>query len=294
MMLPNFLVIGTARAGTTALTAFLSRHPEVFIPLKEPNYFSGWLSRKSFEGPQDRNVKPEYRCGTIEQYSRLFEGSEGFQARGEASVSYLPDTDAPALIRKTIPDVRLIAILRQPAERAFAHFHLQRLNRLEPVADFLQALEEEQKGLRRNWLPSLRYVEWGLYSVQLRRYRALFSTEQLKVFLADDWRGRPDWVWRQILETLGIDNGFTPDFSERYGATCIESLTWRILLRTRSIWPVVPTKIRRTLGATIRSRCLKSASVSRELREELTERYFRDDVLRLQDLLGCDLKQWFS
>ena len=159
MVLPNFLVIGAARAGTTALAAFLGRHPEVFIPVKEPNYFSGWLSRKPFDGPQGKNVRPEFRCGTIEQYSRLFEGSRGFKARGEASVSYLPDGDAPALIQQTIPDVRLFAILRQPAERAFAHFHLQRFNRLEPVADFLEALEQERRGLRRNWMPSLRYVE---------------------------------------------------------------------------------------------------------------------------------------
>ncbi len=294
MVLPNFLVIGAARAGTTALAAFLGRHPEVFIPVKEPNYFSGWLSRKPFDGPQGKNVRPEFRCGTIEQYSRLFEGSRGFKARGEASVSYLPDVDAPALIQQTIPDVRLFAILRQPAERAFAHFHLQRFNRLEPVADFLEALEQERRGLRRNWMPSLRYVESGRYSVQLRRYRALFPTEQLKVFLTDDWRRRPHWVWRQILEILGVDEGFMPDFRERHAVTRVESRAWRVLLYTRPTWPVVPKRVRRVLGAALRSRWLKDASLSPELREELTKRYFRDDILQLQGLLGCDLHGWLS
>ena len=292
MVLPNFLVIGTARAGTSALTAFLQRHPQIFIPCKEPNYFSGWNSRKTFDGPRAKDIRPELRCGTLEQYTSLFAESQGFKARGEASVSYLPDADAPELIRETIPDVALIAILRQPAERAFAHFHLQRFHGQEPASNLLEALDQERRGMRRNWCPTFRYLEFGRYAEQLRRYQAVFPTDQLSVYLTDDWRKRPAWVWRQILDTLEVRPDFTPDFSERHAPTRTASPAWRLLQRTRRIWPMVPRIARSRVAAFLRARLVSYPTLSRALRNEVTERYFRDEILRLEEVLGSELPDW--
>src|SRR3712207_4104321 len=133
MTLPNFLVIGAMKSGTTALYYYLEQHPEIYMsPVKEPNFFS-----------QENAADTVTHIGTYEQ---LFKGASGKKAIGEASHSYLYEPRAAAEIRRYVPKVKLIAILRNPIDRAYSHFlHMVRSG-TEPLDDFAQALREEEAG----------------------------------------------------------------------------------------------------------------------------------------------------
>src|SRR4051794_34967159 len=111
-MLPNFLIIGAAKAGTTSLYHYLRQHPDVYMStIKEPNYFC-------FE-----EQLPEYApVRTLAEYESLFDGASSQPAVGEASTQYLNSAAAPRRIANILPNVRLIVSLRNPADRAYSSY----------------------------------------------------------------------------------------------------------------------------------------------------------------------------
>src|SRR5262245_47722132 len=117
MTLPNFLIIGANRSGTTSLHRYLGAHPQVFLPrIKEPHFFMV----DGIEIPPDR---PDARTmarmvHTYDEYQALFDSAAGKDAIGEASTGYLCHPNAPLRIHARLPNVKLIAILRNPVERA--------------------------------------------------------------------------------------------------------------------------------------------------------------------------------
>jgi hypothetical protein len=138
MPLPNFMVIGAPKAGTTSLWYYLRQHPEVFPGgHKEPGYF--WSGKIYKEG----------KAQTLESYEELFEGSEQYRAVGDGSPTYLADEQAADQIFELIPAARLVAILRDPCARAFSEFVFQRMRKDEPEASFLDAIKADpQKVVR--------------------------------------------------------------------------------------------------------------------------------------------------
>ena len=130
MCLPNFIIIGAEKAGTTALWQFLRQHPQVYMSaVKEPQFF-GYEGREvSFQGPGPV-VKEALPICDLEEYKSLFKGTESYKAVGEASPSYLYNSQAPERIRHYVPQAKLIAILRNPVDRAYSRFlHLVREDR---------------------------------------------------------------------------------------------------------------------------------------------------------------------
>src|SRR3712207_6354190 len=139
MTMPNFLIIGAMKSGTTALYYYLEQHPEIYMsPVKEPNFFSSQEQENAADAVTD-----------IGTYQHLFRGVSGEKAIGEASHSYLYEPGAAAEIRRYLPEAKLIAILRNPIDRAYSHFlHMVRSG-TEPLDDFAQALQEEVVGIRK-------------------------------------------------------------------------------------------------------------------------------------------------
>src|ERR671929_75877 len=136
MTMPNFFIIGAMKSGTTALYYYLEQHPEVYMsPVKEPNFFCSQEQKNGADAVTD-----------IRAYERLFRGVLGETAVGEASHCYLYEPRAAAAIRRCVPEAKLLAILRNPIDRAFSHFlHMVRTGS-EPLSDFAQALREEGAG----------------------------------------------------------------------------------------------------------------------------------------------------
>lgn len=185
--LPNFLVIGAEKSGTTWLHRSLMRHPDVFVPLtKEVHFFnarnSNLLRRTTYE---DQG---------IEWYARFFREHRGESAVGEVTPLYLCDEVAPKRIRDHLPDARLICCLRNPSDRAYSHYwmatakgHVDR--------PFEQLIADDDE----------RFIRRGDYFDQLRQYRELFPADQLYVMFSEELFARPARSMAGLAAFLGID-----------------------------------------------------------------------------------------
>lgn len=290
--MPNFLIIGAQKAGTTSLYYYLDQHPQVYMsPRKEPHFFEG--TTMDFNGP-GRKITP---VTDIREYRRLFGGVSTETAVGEASASYLYSPRAPGLIRDHIPDARLIAVLRNPAERAYSNFlHMVRVGR-EPVPDFAEALREEERRIRDGWGPLWHYRTKGFYHGQLKRYFDTFGGEQIQVHLYEDLRSRPLDVLRQTFRFLGVDEGFVPDTSRNHNPSGIpkNQTLYALLKRLAShtnlgsgLAQLLPDGARRYVERRI---LVKPPPLAPDVRQQLIEVY-REDISKLEDLIGRDLSGW--
>lgn len=247
--LPTFLIIGAQKSATRWLRLNLGEHPEVFTAGGEPSFFSRHFDHG------------------LDWYRATFDGWSGEQIVGEATPAYMMwrrDLDRiPLRIEKSLPDVRLMALLRNPVDRAYSAFiHHMRRGRVPPDADLLEwvrSLSPENDALR--------LVAGGWYAGSLAPYFARFG-ERLRVFVHDDAAQDPEGLFAQALEHIGASPGFVPAKLRR--------------IRYSNEPPVTSSyteegKNRRELSPTERVELYT---------------YFRGDVERLEELLGRDLSIW--
>src|SRR5688572_27472269 len=130
MRLPDFLVVGAAKAGTISLYHYLAQHPDVFMsPVNECNFFALETANwdREYLGPVDRFYIDQHCVRNLDAYHRLFEAARAGSVIGECSPLYLFSDVAPARIHAHIPNAKIIVILRQPIDRAFSNYqHLRR------------------------------------------------------------------------------------------------------------------------------------------------------------------------
>jgi len=299
-ILPNFLVIGAAKSGTTALYHYLKQHPEIFLSqLKEPRFFAFEGQKLDFRGPGDKAYR-ERIITDFEDYCRLFDGAEKNQAVGEMSPLYLSQPGTAARIARRLPGVKLIAILRHPAERAYSQFLMHRRDGHEPLRDFADALAAEQSRIENNWLPIWFYRRRGFYFQQLSSYYEIFPENRIMVSLYEDFVADPLRLIRDICDFLGIEKDFAPDMTFRPNVSRMprSRLLNRILLAPHPVKAALEKILSQNVRDRLRQRLLelnstRAAPLSEELRRELTDGY-RDDILRLQKLIGRDLTHWLE
>lgn len=294
MTLPNFFVIGAQKAGTTSLYHYLDQHPGVYMsPVKEPHFFDYEGERPRFGGPERR---PSASITSMEQYRKLFEGVADERAVGEASPTYLYLPGVPERIKRYAPEAKFVAVLRNPVERAYsAYLHTVRNGR-EPLNDFALALREEEGRIRENWHHVYHYKARGFYYDQLVRYHEAFGAEKVRVYLYEDLNGDPVGVSRDVFRFLGVDDSFAPDISVRYNASgvprnrAVAALVKRAGALVPALKRLVPFETRQGIKSRIFA---KPPPLSEETRAELVEEY-REDVLKLQDLIERDLSGWLD
>ncbi len=299
MTLPNFLIIGAAKSGTTALYQYLKQHPQIYMsPIKEPHFFGLEGENLNFQGPTAEQY--ENRSITnIEDYRALFQGVLDEIAIGEASNSYLYLSKAPERIKYYIPSAKLIAILRNPVDRAYSSFlNLMRTGG-EPLNDFPRALREEETRIRSNWGFLHRYQDLGFYYVQLKRYFEIFDSTQIRVYLYDDLRNNPVRVLQDIFKFIGVDVAFVPDMSTKFNVSGIPKnkvlhnfLTGENPIKT-IFRPFLPANLRAKLINRYYEKGLDKPQLSAEVRHQLIHIY-REDILKLQDLSQRDLSGWLK
>ncbi|MFN8443080.1 MAG: sulfotransferase [Caldilineaceae bacterium] len=302
MTMPNFLIIGAPKCGTTALYAALKEHPQIFMSaIKEPRFFTYMNTELSFRGPGGEHFN-RTAITDLERYQALFAAVCDESAIGEASTDYLsyyqPEQTAEN-IRRYLPQVRLIALLRQPVERAYSGFHQWCQEGNEPLADFRAALAAEPERLRNHWL-TYRYRGDGCYFANLKPYFERFDCAQIRVYLYEEWNSNPKQVLQDIFGFLGVANHITPAMLKRHNETLtVRNQTVERLLRRsqpikhRLTW-LFPLSWRRRLGATLkRFNQTKVPALAPQIRYELTALY-RTDILQLQDLIGRDLSHWLE
>jgi hypothetical protein len=205
--LPDFLVIGAQKAGTTALYAYLRWHPAVTGPSwKEVSFFDRhwWRGERWYRGQFP-----------LRSAGRLV---------GEASPSYLFHPLAPERVRSLLPDARLIALLRDPVERAYSQYQHEVALGREPLSfdDALEAEEERTRGeverlvadpraFSRDWWDHT-YAARGLYAEQLERWLAVFPRSQLLVVATDELGEKPAETYAAVLSFLGVEPHTLDDY----------------------------------------------------------------------------------
>ena len=167
MTLPNFLLIGAAKSGTSSLYHYFRQHPQIYMsPNKEPSFFAYEGKAIQLTGPGDQDFHAKRIVTDLIDYQALFGDRTNQPAIGEASILYLYAPDAPARIHHYLPDVKLMAVLRNPVDRAFSSYaHLRRDGR-ESIADFRLALQEEEARIKANWEHQWHYAQLGFYYTQ--------------------------------------------------------------------------------------------------------------------------------
>ena len=293
MTLPNFLIIGVQKAGTTTLYNYLKQHPQIYMsPLKEPHFFSYGCDKNS-------TTKLSF-ISNWEAYQDLFQKVSDQTATGEASTSYLYHPRAAERICHCLPKAKLIAILRDPAEGTYSKFLMDYrwqfdvFNQCNPLEDFAQAIQQS---------PSI-HVH-GRYFKKLQRYLALFQKEQLKICLFEDLKTNPDNLLQDIFQFLGVDKKFHVDKSisvYNSGGIAKNKLVYTSLDKLRrsfntTLQPFIPKGLHKQIyNFYIRlrkSNLVEPPPLPQEIRQQLID-MFREDILQLQDFTQRDLSKWLN
>ena len=193
--LPNFLVVGAQRSGTTFLWGLLRQHPDIYMPeKKELHYFD--------EAPFNNDL--------LEGYAKQFSGANGASAVGEVTPEYIFFDWVPELIAKTLGHVRLVFVLRNPIERAYSHYWLMILTRREYLS-FGQAIKRKPEQLQKEFLSwrNHSYVQRGIYFEQIKNYLQYFDRDQMLFVISEQFYKDPQRIMNEICSFLAVDHRFT-------------------------------------------------------------------------------------
>ncbi|MGL5796321.1 MAG: sulfotransferase family protein, partial [Waterburya sp.] len=295
MNVPNFIVIGAAKSGTTSLYRYLNQHPSIYLsPIKETNFFATKFVDtiplfQDLDLTLEQAKKNTFPVKNFTDYQRLFEEATSNQtAIGEVSPLYLNSFVAAQKIKSHIPDVKLIAILRNPIDRAYSGYQMQ-LRQAKETRGFASNLGVEEI-----------YIRGGFYYEQLKRYFETFNSCQIKVLLYEDFRKNPLKVMQEIFKFIEVDDTFAPDTSTKFNQGGIPKNVnaYNLVLNNKistivqkSLKAMMPPKIRQKLISEVQSRLLsKPQPLTPEIRRQLKEIY-QNDVYKLEQLINRNLQQ---
>jgi hypothetical protein len=277
--LPTFLIIGAAKAGTTSLWKYCDEHPQVFMSrVKECNFFS--FGDPEIETP---GRPPRFAVRTLDEYRHLFDDVRDEVAIGEASPEYLRSPQAPGRIEALLPGVKIVASLREPASRAYSGYLMNvRQGREAPNLDGA-------------FQPGSTRLTGGMYFAPLKRYYDLFGRDRIHVCLFDDLVRSPAGVMAALFRFLGVDDTFEPDVRTKHNTGAVARATWigsNVVapISSRGLGQHLPRWVER-LGRRLLLR--PTPECPPELLERL-RRGYRDDVLKVQDLIRRDLSAWLA
>lgn len=311
--LPNFFIVGAPKAGTTSLYHYLDQHPQVYLSsIKEPHFFADEireancdLAARRIIARENRGVREfvsgpmrEKRFGGIvpdwESYTRLFANAANQSALGEASVCYLWSRSAPQRIVEKIPDAKILALLRDPVERAFSQY----IHGLSNGAIQWSFREHIQRNLGHNSEQiSVHYpfLEFGLYSEQLQRYLDRFGPN-VWIGFYDDFKSQPQDLLRSVFQFLGVDPEFEPDTTHRYLEAQVPRLPAIGRLKTLGLWQaaasVTPSKLRPAIRRALTHK-QGTIHIDPADRRFLID-FYGEDIARLATLLNRNLDGWLK
>jgi hypothetical protein len=300
MALPDFFLLGAPKSGTTGLHAALSGHPDLFLsPVKEPKFFlcEGPPPREG--GPGDAHSYREW-IWQRNEYERLFDGAPPGTRRGESTALYLADDAAHERIHALVPGARLIAVLRDPVDRAYSNWAHLWADGLEPISDFVDACAAEPERTAAGWAPFWRYLETGRYGRQLTHLGTLFPRDQIHVIRYKELVDEPRETLDGICRFLGVREGLLSEAPSLnvggYVAPTLYTQTLQALFRSgASIGSLFPPQVWRKASLPLQWLIQRTPQHRPELSEADRAKlvgYFDDDITLVEQLTGWDLTQW--
>lgn len=263
MRLPDFIIAGTQKGGTTALNFYLRQHPDIYMEKHEINYYS-----------------LRYHMGK-EWYMKHF--PDDGRITGEKTPDYMSHTEAPKRIYEDIPDVKLIFMLRNPVDRAYSEYWMWRLD------------GREKRPFSKAWRE---YTARGRYAEQIERYLQFFEREQLLFIVSEDFYKNRDNGLQEVYDFLGVKNVDIDNLRDvhtggkaKYKA--IKKITYLLAVAKRKS-PFLWTKklIQQPLWILKALNKKKYPPMKEATRKEMEE-YFREYNRRLQEIIGIDTEIWW-
>jgi hypothetical protein len=282
--LPDFIVIGAGKCGTTSLFDYLNQHPQIYLcPQKETYFFVPEAIRSKF--------KPWGAITNIDEYKSLFADTPISKVVGEISTTYYKYEDSANIIHAAIPNVKIIAILRDPANRAFSDYqmHFRKGNETEKFTNLIT--------------PDNRFIKPGFYYSELMPYFRVFEPSKIKILFFDDLCKNPSQFLQDLFNFLQIDTQFVPNTSikGREGGLPKNQalnllLTKKNLLRSFIAGVLklfLPENVRQKMRSNLIKHNIEQAKLSTEVRKQLIAIY-RNDIIKLQELTQRDLSAWLQ
>lgn len=297
--LPDFLIVGAAKSGTTSLHYYLKHHPDVFMPKVKETWFLTLMDNQNVKSPigLENSVVRE-----VEDYIKCFSKAKDGQMIGEACPGYLYTynnaiRNIKSLYGEKYKNIKIIIILRNPSERAWSHFMMHRENHVEHISDMSEALKPEIITQRVKNKFTFDYIGFGMYYMQVKAFIEEFP--ETKIFLYDEFSKDSLKVTKEIFIFLGVDSGFVPDIEVRHnisGKTRFDSLNRFIHGKypmKRFFKSLIPDQTRIWIREAVDRRNIQKQEMPIELRTKLAGLY-RDDILKLQGLIKRDLSMWLE
>lgn len=298
---PDFFIAGAPKAGTTALHSALARHPGVALSsVKEPKYFMcGDNPPPLYLGPGDAHSRREW-VWRRDAYLALFANAPSDVLVGESTPLYFDDAAALLRIHTVKPDAKLIAVLRDPVDRAYSNWMHLWSDGLEPESDFVTAVAMEDARRRRGWAPFWRYRSLGLYGKQLQHALTLFPAAQIHVLRYRDLVESPKQTLAMVWNFLGLEPGPLPEVPKDNVKPYVPDT-----FRTRSIAravragarvgslgpPEVWRGVEKRLVESLQNRGQRRPYLNPEQRRQVLG-YFLEDLDLLEQLTKCDFSDW--
>jgi hypothetical protein len=299
---PNFLVAGAARSGTTGLVEGLRAHPQVFVTdPKEPHYFALHGTTPAFAGPGDAQTINRVAVTDRAAYLSLFPDRPDLRALGDGSVStlYYHERAIPEVLAMN-PDMRVVVLLRDPVARAYSSHQYLRARGFEPLESFLDAVAEEPLRRADNWHHLWHYTEMSKYADAVAAWRAAVPADRLGIWFYEDmdadYEGTLDQVYR-FLDLPVVDGaGQGVPRVNVSGAPRFQRLQQGLWWATKH--ELVRSTVKHVTTFRFRERVRRLALRRDEIpvaaREQLAP-VFADDLARLRELLaGERLPDWLN
>ena len=299
--LPNFLLVGAPKCGTTAIASHMALHPDIYMSaIKEPKYFTAQFISFPLRGPGDEFVE-NFTVKTLEIYKKLFQRVNGEKAVGEASVDnlYFPEQVIP-LIKTLLGDVKIIIVLRNPVDRAFsAYKNLLRDGR--ETLTFEEGLRMEQQRRLKGYEYLWRYRGLGFYYEPVKAYMANFT--HVKVFILEHFEKGSFELLEQIFRFLNVNVSFKPKRRTTINASGEPILKWLQRLFNPTGFKGSAYKFLALEGFDVdrlmrwvepfRDRNIRPIHMNPETRMRLQKMYV-SDMKKLEQLLKTDLSAWLD
>jgi hypothetical protein len=254
------------------------------------------------EGRASLRGLPIVEASSIENrsvYLQQFEGA-GDRLAGESTPSYMYDPFAPARIHRAVPGVKLIAILRDPVQRAFSHYERSFQFGTEPELTFEKAVELEELDAP-DFTGTRHYVRMGFYGRQIERYLQYFSREQILILEFKRFAASPLESIRETCRFLGVDDTFSFDVSKRENATAaprsrvVHKLLSHPSPGRRKVVDSLPGSLRK-MASRVGSSIRQANSAGRGRLDPATRKrlqaLYADDTRKLEELTGMDFGHW--
>jgi Sulfotransferase family len=301
---PDALIIGAAKAGTSALHAALAQHPQIYAaPVKEPKYYMCWdAPPPSYRGPGDAHSNQEWIWRRAD-YQALFRGAPDEAVRLESTPFYLYMPGARRRIAEELREAKLIVVVRDPIDRAYSNWMHLWVDGLEPTSDFVEAWQAEDRRVAAGWAPFWHYRRLGAYGEQLADLFSLI--EQDRVLVLRYWQlvSHQDETLNRVARFLGIAEDqittIPPDNARPFVEPGVRaSVLGRVIRAGAAAGSYLPPQTWRRASKPLarllqRGGPIQRPKLAREQRAALLADIV-DDIERLERTLGESFEDWRS